>query len=162
MSHCKGLSSYKNLEGDVYLIPKTFFSYVPKVYSLKETFLGLIFTQDCKLDIFNILKSNLNIEKIFFGCYFPSTVESVFSNNNVSRTRAAFAVNINPQGEADKTPRPYAQDIQFISVFKNYTNKQGDENYQLTFNGYLNAMHEDPKTLSNLESDYNYQTYSQL
>lgn len=160
MSHCKGLSSYKNLEGDVYLIPKTFFSYVPKVYSLKETFLGLIFTQDCKLDLFNTLKSNLNIEKIFFGCYFPSTVESVFSNNNVSRTRAAFAVNINPQGEADKTPRPYAQDIQFRSVFKDYTNKQGDENYQLTFNGYLKAIHEDPKTLSDLESDYNYQTYS--
>ena len=67
--------------------------------------------EDEHLPVITVETGSQYIEKIFFGCYFPSTVESVFSNNNVSRTRAAFAVNINPQGEADKTPRPYAQDI---------------------------------------------------
>lgn len=98
-TYCRRLSSYKQ-DGVIYQIPKDFLSYAPKITNLYQTFKGLDFVNGTNLAVFDVLKQNLDIRKIFSMCrYFKSStgtkqsISNLFKNNTIIKLTGAFSEN---------------------------------------------------------------------
>ena len=84
--------------GFTYLIPKTFFTYAPQVSNLTNTFRGLNFPVDCKLDVFEPLKKSLTLDYTFYAPYFHTTsekrmsIKGLFLNKSITSAKGTFSV----------------------------------------------------------------------
>jgi hypothetical protein len=67
--NCKRLSYYTNVDGNIYTIPETFFSYTPNITKLIKTFSGIILPHNVKLNVFGNLSKLSDISRIFEYMY---------------------------------------------------------------------------------------------
>lgn len=163
LSNCQPTAYYLNEEEEdmvSYIIPQSFFTYVPKLTTLMALFQRLVFTEDCKMnEIFSELPGNLDITRIFFKATFPTQVSEVFNKNSIINSNQAFAAQstINATNASSSASN---QTVRFNTCFKDYSKLGTDKRYQYTFNGYLRnkVTHEDPKTLPDNNETHNYTT----
>lgn len=91
----------ENSVGDTYLIPKTFFNYTTEVINLTNTFKGLNFPINCKLNVFDSLTKPLILDSTFQYPYFQTnngiyrfTISGLFINKNILSARGTFTVDV--------------------------------------------------------------------
>ena len=108
---CKNINGYYDNNDEVYLIPKTFLTYTPKITNLSYAFgemnwpwvnidvNGTGVKKFCKLNIFDTLTGYLNVTGTFSkplfaggvqGDLFP--VEDVFIKNSISKAVGTFTI----------------------------------------------------------------------
>ena len=110
---CKNINGYYDNNDEVYLIPKTFLTYTPKITNLSYAFgemnwpwvnvdvngTGVGVKKFCKLNIFDTLTGYLNVTGTFSkplfaggvsGDLFP--VEDVFIKNSISKAVGTFTI----------------------------------------------------------------------
>ena len=98
--NCRKLSSYKTSAGNIYQIPKEFFTYAPKVSILSKAFQGLSYIYGTALNVFDVLTQSLDIRCIFAISLYgadasggTNTLSGIFSNNIINKVSGAFSGN---------------------------------------------------------------------
>ena len=163
---CKRLSYYQINNEPAYLIPKDFFKYAPKINSLKYAFSDILFPNEVNIDVFKELTGTLNLEGIFFQCYWEGSaskrivIENVFRTNRVSATTKAFCIIDDINTSNDRITEQY---ITFNNIFDSMyasSTYNGNANFKSTFRGYsaISVQHENPKTLTDAQENMNYET----
>lgn len=144
-NQCKLLTSaYNTQTHEAYLIPANFFSYAPKVSDLRYAFSGLLIPQPIRLDnVFNQITANtLNVEGIFYHCYWDGTelarcqIQNVFTKFDVTSTKYAFGL-VQEYRSTDNIKRQ--QFVTFSNMFKSKyssTAYNTATDYSFTFAGY--------------------------
>lgn len=161
---CKLISSYQDVSGSsTYKIPKTFFSYAPKIRTLAYTFSCMMFEGTVDLGVFSVL-DNLDINHIFALPYFSgnATIQGIFSTKTITNLDHCFAVvstYANPQTESNDYIR--SQNITFNNIFTSnkVTKALNGSVYTdgFAFTGYSNStIHIGTKTLDQAAAKFNY------
>ena len=98
--NCRKLSSYKTSAGNIYQIPKEFFTYASKVSILSKAFQGLSYIYGTSLNVFDVLTQSLDIRCIFAISLYgadasggTNTLSGIFSNNIINKASGAFSGN---------------------------------------------------------------------
>lgn len=140
--NCKLISTYTTTEDISYWIPKTFFSYAPKISNLAYTFQGTTYPHNINLNVFNALTQTLNITGIFQYCRFNSSssnranISQLFANKSISALERAFSVNGSAQQQDDNNMKR----DQYITFSNNFTkNKIAKDADKFVFDGYRTA-----------------------
>lgn len=140
--NCKLISTYTTTEDISYWIPKTFFSYAPKISNLAYTFRGTTYPHNINLNVFNALTQTLNITGIFQYCRFNSSssnranISQLFADKSISALERAFSVNGSAQQQDDNNMKR----DQYITFSNNFTkNKIAKDADKFVFDGYRTA-----------------------
>lgn len=112
--YCRNLSSYTDMLGNVYQIPKDFFKYTPKIVFLSCAFQGLVFPKNVELKVFSNLTSisGLDIRGIFSTCLYGKRdfpISGVFATNKILKCSGAFS-------SREITPNDSESAIGFVSI----------------------------------------------
>lgn len=125
---CSLLSTYLDTDSFKYLIPKSFFSYAPKIVDLERAFRGTTLPAAINLAVFSALKGSLRIARIFHYCrynqepggqdYTVPIISEVFKGHTITTLERAFSVNDDDSDSSTSNNIKRASESQGYSIAK--------------------------------------------